>query len=66
MKEHEEKIIPTTADAERWINADCFVWKGHVWIVKSNGTVKRGVESEHGVSSKIQEPEQLADSAPNP
>jgi len=68
MKEHTRKTIPTTADAESWLNADCFIWKGEIWMVKPDGTVSRveGVESEHGKPNNIERSEQLADSAPNP
>lgn len=41
VKEHKKKIIPTTADAEKWIDADYFVWKGHIWKIKPDGTVGR-------------------------
>jgi len=28
--------IPTTADAEKWLDADHFVYKGKVWVVRGN------------------------------
>ena len=28
--------IPTTADAEKWLDADRFIYKGKVWVVRDN------------------------------
>ena len=28
--------IPTTADAEEWLDPDRFIYKGKVWVVRDN------------------------------
>lgn len=37
-------FIPDTTDAEKWLDADHFVYHGKVWTVNQDGTVKNNPE----------------------
>jgi hypothetical protein len=47
MVKHSKKIdIPTTADAEKWLDPDHFIYKGKTWVVKNNRVVKENKKND--------------------
>ena len=37
LKTKKVLVVPTTADAERWIDPDHFIYQGKVWVIKQRG-----------------------------
>lgn len=61
--------LPTTSNAEKWLDADHFIYKGNIWVVDIDGVVKleKGVGSVHGKpNNKLERSEQLTSPTPNP
>ena len=36
--------MPDTADAERWLDPDTFVYQGNIYLVDLWGVVRRGIK----------------------
>ena len=55
IKQMKTQNIPTTADAESWLDIDHFIYKGKVWIIKPDFSIeiacKVSVESNHTEST---------------